>query len=163
MEKITIYNTELDVDSLYNDYKDIQEELGNPIGKKDSREFEEWLNDFSSDNYFFFKEMIEDSEYNEPMAIILGITGGWRGDREIVPENCDSLLDAINLCSRNVDDIEIAVTEDYFEVIAMHHDGTNYFKIYLLSDVGLQAQYIDEDNFDVTKDENHIKIDVNKF
>lgn len=163
MKKITLYNSEYNVESLYNDYKEIQEEFGNPVEDINSKEFQLWVDDFANDEYNFFKEMIEHSKYNNPMAVIIGTTGGWRGDREIVPENCDSLLDAINLCTRNMDNTEISVTDDYFEVIAKHHDGTNRFKIYLLNDNGLQAQYLDEDNFDVTKDENHFKIDVNKF
>lgn len=162
MEK-TIFKKMSDADrnSLYADYKEFVEACNGTISE---RGFEEYLYEEELDAWNRFEFMINESGYNDTAVAILGNLELWNGKYEIIPTYVDDLLSGIEECKgRNGEIEEITANDDYFEVVVLHHDGRNHFKIYLLSKEGKDNLYDDEDNFDVAKNENHLKIMTEKL
>lgn len=79
------------------------------------------------------------SEY-DTNCVVCGSLGLWYGRREICPEKFSSLSDAIRAALRSADYYEIKQVNGHIEVTAVHHDGRNYFEIYLLNEKGLFTQ-----------------------
>lgn len=84
----------------------------------------------------FFDNLKYSKENNSHYWIISGTLGLWNGVKEIEMVKCETLTDAINMCSNGCDDFIIEKCGNKICVTGLHHDGRNYFEIMALSDLG---------------------------
>lgn len=75
------------------------------------------------------------------MCAIVGSVGTWRGRFEIEPTFCNNVVDAVYKCMdgcvlRSIDRIGNRI-----DISVYHHDGSNSFSIYFLSDIGEDRYY----------------------
>jgi hypothetical protein len=89
----------------------------------------------TQDNYEADMENIKYcKQYNVPVRIE-GTLGLWNGRHDIEPYAKNSVYDAINWCiGRDTQDIDVFYDDGHIEVQCHHHDGTNTFYIYAVSD-----------------------------
>lgn len=96
-----------------------------------------------SQNFDFELECFMDnilySNY-EKDCVVCGSLGLWFGRREIEPKRFSCLSDAIRATFAKADYVEVKQVNGHIEVTASHHDGNNYFKIYLLNEKGLHTE-----------------------
>lgn len=77
-------------------------------------------------------------------CVVIGDIGLWYGRRDTIPTKFDNLVDAINKCCYNVEMVKVTLkTDGHIEVIGVHHDGKNYFEIYLLNKLGCNTEGAD--------------------
>lgn len=101
-------------------------------------DFNTWLDWEETNQWDDFLETL--NEYDQE-CMITGTLGLWWGSAEIEPAHAKSINMALNRCIGN-DRLEKVIMHDrYFEFVVSHHDGTNRFKVYLLSPVGLEKYY----------------------
>lgn len=70
------------------------------------------------------------------ICAIVGSVGTWRGRFEIEPTFCNNIVDAVYKC---IDGCELRSIErigNRIDISVYHHDGSNSFSIYFLSDIG---------------------------
>lgn len=75
------------------------------------------------------------------MCAIVGSVGTWRGRFEIEPTFCNNIVDAVYKC---IDGCELRSIErigNRIDISVYHHDGSNSFSIYFLSDIGEDRYY----------------------
>ena len=84
-------------------------------------------------------------KYSKPiknrMCAIVGSVGTWRGRFEIEPTFCNNIVDAVYKC---IDGCELRSIErigNRIDISVYHHDGSNSFSIYFLSDIGEDRYY----------------------
>lgn len=75
-------------------------------------------------------------EANNYKWVVNGTLGLWNGRHKIQPQIFKTLIDALNACFVKCDDIIVIKSHSVIKVIAMHHDGRNYFELRALSDLG---------------------------
>lgn len=111
---------------------------------------------YNQDEDLFFIDNIKSSEYNLRSFIITGYVKSWTGYHEIYPVKMDGLLNAIYKCTDKMDYIVIEFINGHLELKCTHHDGTNNFQIYMLSEEGENYYNQDIDSFDKKYSENMI-------
>lgn len=109
-----------------------------------------------------FIEFIRQSEYNFKSCIIIGYIQKWDGKHTIEPVETEGLIEAIYRCTDKCDYVKIKFEEDHLELECSHHDGTNIFQIYLLSEEGYNA-YEEYLNVDYSEDKYHEKMILDKL
>lgn len=75
------------------------------------------------------------------ICAIVGSVGTWRGRFEIEPTFCNNIVDAVYKC---IDGCELRSIErigNRIDISVYHHDGSNSFSIYFLSDIGEDRYY----------------------
>lgn len=134
------------------DFADWCEENGYNVEDKD---FDQWLNERLGEEQEMLQECL--NQYDNE-CIITGTLGLWWGTAKIEPTHAKSVIGALNrmLCDGH-DLLEINQYDRYFEFIVAHHDGTNRFRVHLLSPVGL-ARYNERGKVSVSNKENTIMI-----
>jgi hypothetical protein len=97
------------------------------------------------------------AEINKQKCMVIGTLGLWFGNREIIPEYCENVCDALRKCIDNSDVIFIERIGNTIEVKTGHHDGTNRFVIIPLSDKGAE-RYAKHNKVSLHNRENIYKI-----
>ena len=135
----TIKNATLYNDYNYNvveDYRDAYldhcDELGINVEDEIPMEF---IQDMLDADWFALFDNLDSNIYNDE-CVVIGSLGLWHGRQEINPTREDTLAEAIRQCCNNCDYSHIKIVDGHVEVTSAHHDGTNYFKIYLLNKRG---------------------------
>lgn len=121
-----------------------------------------YINDDIQEDDYNFIESVRNSEYNFKSCIITGYVQKWDGKHNICPVETEGLLDAIYRCTDKMDGIIIKFVEDHLELECSHHDGTNVFQIYLLSEAGYDA-YEDDCDVDFSNEKYHDKMLLEKI
>lgn len=79
-------------------------------------------------------------KYSKPiknrMCAIVGSVGTWRGRFEIEPTFCNNIVDAVYKCIDGCELRSIDRIGNRIDISVYHHDGSNSFSIYFLSDIG---------------------------
>lgn len=121
----------------YGDYVDFCKDMDFPIYPENSAEYYGFLNNEAMNDWEDFKSNMEYGDNNQP-CMIIGSLGLWTGKHDIAPFKEETLMGAINRClSGDYDkEFEIILTNGHIEVNVHHHDGTNCFEIWTLSEKG---------------------------
>ena len=100
-------------------------------------------------------------KYSKPiknrMCAIVGSVGTWRGRFEIEPTFCNNIVDAVYKC---IDGCELRSIErigNRIDISVYHHDGSNSFSIYFLSDIG-EDRYLRNGNVSLKNKRNIFSI-----
>ena len=120
----------------YEDYLDFCKANNIEPQGEDSEDYHEIVEEMKSWDYNDLLSNIKHCVYNRQKWVAEGTLGLWNGQREIVPKVFDSLFEAIIACTHRCDYIKITKNHRTIEVEATHHDGTNYFTLKCLSDLG---------------------------
>lgn len=84
-------------------------------------------------------------KYSKPiknrMCAIVGSVGTWRGRFEIEPTFCNNIVDAMYKCMNGCELRSIERIGNRIDISVYHHDGSNSFSIYFLSDIGEDRYY----------------------
>ena len=75
------------------------------------------------------------------MCAIVGSVGTWRGRFEIEPTFCNNIVDAVYKCMDGCELRSIERIGNRIDISVYHHDGSNSFSIYFLSDIGEDRYY----------------------
>ena len=107
------------------------------------------LAEFDRDDYNETKNLLDEVE-TKYGVLVTGTLDLWFGKREIEPVVFDYITDLLDHLARNGDtyDLEIRAYKGYIEVVKIHHDGTNVFKVVQLTEKGWNEQ----DEADLTKE-----------
>jgi hypothetical protein len=106
--------------------------------KVEEMDFNTWL-DWEETNQW--DNLLESLNEYDQECMITGTLGLWWGSAKLEPTHAKSVNMALNRCIGS-DRLEKVIMHDrYFEFVVSHHDGTNRFKVYLLSPVGLERYY----------------------
>lgn len=107
---------------------------------EDSDDFIDWCYEEAEESYNCDMDNIRCcKQYNVP-CIITGHLGLWDGRHEIAPEKVDSVYDAIIKCygRDGLCKLKVNFEDGKIVVYYTHHDGTNIFNIYALSESGVK-------------------------
>lgn len=119
----------------YEDYVEWCEDNDIEPTGEDSHDYWDFVNDMLRLEWDDFKANMKYSKYNEIPCVITGHLGLWNGNPDIETVECDTLLDAVEKCSKGVDDIIVKMNEEGVVIVeGLHHDGRNYFEIRMLED-----------------------------
>ena len=158
MKKNTIYKsvglyTNNEIESIKKEYECRAVFNGeyNDIDYEDLQMYndDEWRYTFGDDAEW------KDSWVNEIPVIVTGRLGLWNGPHNMIPKHLNSIIDAVYLCIKDMDEVEIY--EDQYgnlKIDAYHHDGTNHFVVKRKTDKGnrclhftkLWNDYLEEEN-----------------
>ena len=97
-------------------------------------DFDNWLYWEETSQYEGLQEYLNEYE-NE--CFVTGTLGLWWGKANIEPTKTKSVNMALNMCIGNDVLEEVTMHDRHIEIVVSHHDGTNRFRVYLLSPVGL--------------------------
>ncbi len=122
----------------YEDYLDYCEEMEIEPVPEDSHEYWEFLQRQTENDWGDLEANLECSGANAQPCMIIGSAGLWDGRHEIIPVLCDTIWGAIEKCvSGNYDkEFDIDLNEGHIDITVHHHDGTNCYEIWLLSERG---------------------------
>ena len=134
----------------YKDYIDWCDECDIPEDERFGEDdeggylFNEWQHEQVEQDIDCDCENMRYSEYANRNFIITGTLGLWDGRHPVIhPAIENGLVDTIMKCVSDSSiwdyDVFINDDEDYITVHAKHHDGTNVFKIHLLTHEGAKA------------------------
>lgn len=98
-----------------------------------------YINDSIDNNFWYFENNLKHSKYNNEYCVITGTLGLWNRSPQIEPYACDEIQQAISKCIGSCDYAIIKQVNGHLEVTGIHHDGANYFNIYLLNEYGVDA------------------------
>lgn len=157
MTDVVLYNDyDYNLDEWKEAYTEWAEDNDITINVKNDSDFYDWLHNQMEMDWEDLLSNIKYSKIANNECVTLGDLGLWYGRRDTIPTRVNNLIDAINKCCYNVEMIKVTLkTEGYIEVIGVHHDGTNYFEIYLLNKLGCNT-----DGADLTKECYHKKIKI---
>lgn len=120
----------------YESYEEFCEGNGIEPQGEDSDDFYDWCSEEAEEQYNCDMDNIRYcKEYNVP-CIITGNLGLWDGSHEIVPERMDTIYDAIERCWDRDGNLQVNFEDGKIVVYHSHHDGTNIFTIYALTESG---------------------------
>jgi hypothetical protein len=162
MKKI-IFTTDV-LSYEYSDYVEHCKGNGVEPSSEDSQDFWDWVYEmieFDMDDAY---TNIDCKSDKNTTVVITGSLGLWNGRPDIEPVFVESesifnsktkqriydsaLKLAIQKCGEGMNDVECYLDDETgcVEVIGHHHDGTNHFYIYKLSEFGRKAKEDAEDN-----------------
>lgn len=166
----TIFSTDYS-NYRYEDYLEYCELDGCEAGTEDSMDYYNWVSDmidFDINDTFADFNIKQDANTT---VIITGTLGLWNGRPDIEPVFVESdriynystgkntynsaLTLAIKKCMDGMNDIDCYLDDEtgYIEVIGHHHDGSNHFYIWKLSEFGKNTKANSEDDdYVVTKE-----------
>ena len=123
--------------------------------KVEDMDFDQWLNERMETEYEMLQEYL--NQYDND-CIVTGTLGLWWGTAKLEPMHTKSVNAALNqMLSGGCELLEVNQYDRYFEFVVTHHDGTNRFRVHLLSPVGL-ARYYERGKVSVSNKENTIFI-----
>ncbi len=146
MEKVDYIHgtfTLVDTDPLQFEYESYEEFCeGNDLEPQgeDSEDFMDWRYEEAEEQYNCDMDEIRCCKrYNVP-CIITGHLGLWDGSHEVVPTKMDTIYDAIVRCygRDSLSNLKVNFEDGKIVVYYSHHDGTNIFTIYALSESGVK-------------------------
>lgn len=125
----------------YDSYKEWCEDMDETPSPENSWDYINWVNRMIENDYEDLIANIKCSK-NNGRCVITGKLGLWWGRPEIKEEEQETLVDAIKRCNTN-DYLEVYENEEdgSVEVHSIHHDGTNIFNIYPLTNSGKKGKY----------------------
>jgi hypothetical protein len=146
MEKVDYKHgtfTLVDTDPLQFEYESYEEFCeGNDLEPQgeDSEDYMNWRYEEAEEQYNCDMDEIRCCKrYNVP-CIITGHLGLWDGSHEIAPTKMDTIYDAIVRCygRDSLSNLKVNFEDGKIVVYYSHHDGTNVFTIYALSESGVK-------------------------
>ena len=89
-------------------------------------------------------------------CVILGSLGLWNGRHDVGAVKANSLIEAIKKCVGSSAYTIIKLVDGHLNITSIHHDGCNYFDIYLLNKLGQTTN-----GANLTKEVYYKKIKIN--
>lgn len=125
-------------DYSYEDYCENCDDNGIEPEGKDSDDYWDFVSRMHDYDFGDFKANMEYSPLKGQPCMITGSLGLWHGRPTIVPVLCSDIMKAIEKCLDNNFDFEceIILNDGHLDVNVHHHDGTNCYEIWLLSERG---------------------------
>lgn len=118
---VTLYTDSInDYDALYKDYCEWCRENGQIPQEDGSNEYWDWVNREQGFAWQEFCDNINFSEYSDVPFVISGSLGLWYGRRQIQPVVQQSLYDAVLMCCKSDDNINL-----YKQMSNMIHNKNN--------------------------------------
>lgn len=90
--------------------------------------------------------------------IITGSVGLWCGRREIMPIMVYGLRESILKCFEKCDDVKVVKRGNVIKVDVSHHDGTDYFEIRALTELGKERYERHDGEISINNRENIKKL-----
>lgn len=106
---------------------------------ENSQEFFEWCDDETQTNIECDFDNLECAKIANADFVLTGSIGRWNGTFDIKPMHYTSLTKAIKAAIGECDYYDVRYIDGVIEISASHHDGTNSFKLRLLSKKGISA------------------------
>ena len=153
-------NYDIDDKEWFEAYKEFCEmnELNVPDDDDEySSEFYVWQSEQLNNDWEDLMIRIETDIENNVNCVVTGSIGRWNGTFDIQPKAFATLKLAIDACVSNCDYIIVSEINGVINIEAIHHDGSNIFKIYKLNNKGLDAYNNDEI---LDKEEYYEKFDI---
>lgn len=135
-KKQVLYSTQKEEQLIREYYLDFCNDNEIEPQSENSDEYENYVANELTADYECFMEDIKMCNFSHCACIIEGKVGAWNGKHSILPVFCETLVEAIQKCMDNMDDVTITKNSSRIEVESHHRDGTNYFTIYILSPLG---------------------------
>lgn len=102
-------------------------------------EYYDWLYQQEEWDFQDMIDILAYSKYGIIRCLIEGSIGTWQGRFEICQETEWSIKDAIYRCINGAEWVdEVKVVGHAIEIRTIHHDGSNYFTIHFLSQLGAE-------------------------
>ena len=131
------YSYEDFVDYCKEENWDMQEdELEIPAEYSES--YREWVQEQIEEDIECFFANLQYSDANKTPVVVTGSLGLWWGRPSIEDTLIESLLAAVKKCVEECDYFKVYSEEGVLYVESSHHDGTNYFEIRPLTDLGAE-------------------------
>jgi hypothetical protein len=143
-DKLCVINTQL---LYYADDKDLLQDVanGDDVPAEGTSEWWNMLAGIRDVAINDFWDNLQWSSTSDKPCVIFGTLDLWSGRKNIIPQYCEDIEDAIRLCTgRDIEDYEVGVENGNVYVKAWHHGGCNQFTIKVLSNDGLDL-YAEQD------------------
>ena len=152
-------NYDINDEAWFEAYKEHCEinEIEMPEDAENSTDFYDWQSDMLQMEWEDFITNLENDKENNVNCVVTGKLGRWNGTFEIDAKAFPTLKSAVLACVSNCDNVVINEIDGTIDIEAMHHDGTNIFKIHKLNKSGLEA-YCNDEDFD--KEEYYEKFNI---
>lgn len=122
----------------YDEYVQFCEDCGIKPAEEYSQDYWDCINRWRDNDWDDFKSNLTYAGANNQPCMIIGSDGLWDGRHEIIPVLCDTIFGAIEKCLNvnSMFEVDIVLTDGHLDVNVHHHDGTNCYEIWLLSERG---------------------------
>ena len=146
---VILYNDyDYNLDDWREGYAEWAEDNEVMVSGDDDSKLYDWIHSQMEMDWEDLMTNIKYSKIANSECVVIGDIGLWYGRRDTIPTRVSDLGEAIKKCCYNVEMIKVTLkTDGHIEVIGVHHDGTNYFEIYLLNKLGCNT-----DGADLTKE-----------
>lgn len=155
-----LYNENDYTEQYYNDVIEDLEEYGLPCDweKDNENDFYDWE---CTQKQQDLDDLLLNLKYSQPIkdriCVIVGSVGTWRGRFEIEPTFCLNIVDAVRKCMDGCELRSIERIGNRIDISVYHHDGSNNFSIYFLSDIG-EGRYLRNGNVSLKNKKNIFSI-----
>ena len=141
--KEVLYNEDDYTKEYYLDTLKIMKEDGTDCDWEENSEgdFIDWENTQKGWDFDDLMMNLKHSSIKDKMCVIVGSVGTWRGRFEIEPTFCNNIVDAVYKCMDGCELRSIERIGNRIDISVYHHDGSNSFSIYFLSDIGEDRYY----------------------
>lgn len=136
-KEITYLDTFCEGGYSYKDYLEWCEEYEVGAGEEGSEDYWRWIEEEKSADVECFFANMKFSDCNGACVVCVRL-GLWWGRPEIEPTKFDSLTEAIKACMAGMDAVQVWGKDGVIYAHGMHHDGSNYFEIYPLTEKGIE-------------------------
>lgn len=130
----------IDYDDYRKEYAELFDDESVLTSRDNDSAFYDWVSNCINCDWEDMLANIKYSQYGKTECVILGNLGLWDGRRDILPTRCNNLIEAIKKCVGECPYTIIKLVEGHIEVCGIHHDGRNYFEIYLLNNLALNTE-----------------------
>ena len=127
-ETVSIYNT----DDAMDNYMANQNKTFDQLTDEDFDNINSW----DASNWEDAAGVLNELDKQADAFIIFGSMGLWNGRHEIVPEKETKLMDILDKLIDGKDSIYISLVDGHIEFTGGHHDGSNSYNIYGITQEG---------------------------
>lgn len=123
----------------YEDYVEDCKANNREPKEENSEDYWETVHSYQYLEWEDFEMNMKYSKFNDMPVVVGGTLGLWNGRPTLYPKRFDSVLSAVRYAASGAVDVDAEVVDGVIYVNGHHHDGTNHFEIYLLSEKGIKA------------------------
>lgn len=133
---LELYNDfEINYDDWREEYAEITDDDSVLNSRDNDSSFYNWVWDCLNIEWESFLSNLQYYKHDGE-CVVIGNVGKWNGRFDIVPHKFECLKDAVLACVKSADNVIVNLKDGHLEVVEIHHDGRNYYEIYLLNKLG---------------------------